>query len=436
MILSQTTQPQTALIAANPDEGQNARKIAKDSSFMDAWSEQDERLSDEDMKALELENSNSEHKTDSEIEVESGDVNNVPHPDAQKVENKKPEELGIGLKKDVSPEGEAILGENYQVSDVQVEDTNVENLAPTAQYTASHLRETSPIETAAAYLPTDKKAHQFNEDREQKTAVIKPQDRVHFGAAKGNLTTQTWTPSHHTQTNDMRQRDVKLDKSSLVSNKSLLPGSPSSHSAGMIAMPPPITTGGAIASFAGGSNLQMLSSVETPILTDQAESLNSYDESHEIGLTQPVATSSSATLSQGAGQIKTAHPTLVQQIAATLEQSSGQSTQIALNPEELGRVRISLSSNESGLVVNIIAERPETADLMRRNIDSLLQDFSELGYDNPTFDFQNDNGNNDGDETADTGAKSSDGTSANVTLSTTPLPMPRTMAVGGLDLKL
>ena len=121
MILSQTTQPQTALIAANPDEGQNARKIAKDSSFMDAWSEQDERLSDEDMKALELENSNSEHKTDSEIEVESGDVNNVPHPDAQKVENKKPEELGVGLKKDASPEGEAITDENYQVSDVQVE---------------------------------------------------------------------------------------------------------------------------------------------------------------------------------------------------------------------------------------------------------------------------------------------------------------------------
>jgi|GEM_PF-4064847 len=436
MILSQTTQPQTALIAANPDEGQNARKIAKDSSFMDAWSEQDERLPDEDMKALEVENSNSELKTDSEIEMEIGDVNVVPHPDAQKVDNKKPEELGVGLKKNSVPEGEAITDENYQVSDVQVEDTNVENLIKPAQLTAAGPQDARPILTSIEHLPADKNTHQFEDGREQKTAVIKSQDQVHFGAAKGNITTQTWAPSHHTQTNDMGQRDVKLDKSSLVSDKPLLPGSPSLHSAGMIAMPPPTNTGGAIASFAGGSNLQMLSSVETPILADQAESLNSYDESHEIGLTQPVATSSSAPLSQGAGQIKTAHPTLVQQIAAALEQSSGQSTQIALNPEELGRVRISLSSNESGLVVNIIAERPETADLMRRNIDSLLQDFSELGYDNPTFDFQNDDGNNDGDETADTGAKSSDGTSANVSLSTTPLPMPRTMAIGGLDLKL
>ena len=168
MILSQTTQPQTALIAANPDEGQNARKIAKDSSFMDAWSEQDERLPDEDMKALEVENSNSELKTDSEIEVEIGDVNIVPHPDAQKADNKKTEELEVSLKKDSSPEGEAIPSENYQVSDAQVEDTNVENLIKPAQLTAAGPQEARPILTSIEHLPADKNTHQFEDGREQK----------------------------------------------------------------------------------------------------------------------------------------------------------------------------------------------------------------------------------------------------------------------------
>ena len=436
MILSQTTQAQTALIAANLDEGQNGRKIAKDNSFMDAWSEQGERSPDEDMKASEAENSNLKLKTESETEVENSDLNTVPHSDTQKLENKKPEEFGVDFRKDSLPEAEAITVENFQVDDVQAKDINVEPLVKPAQHTAAGPQEARPIEPPIEHLPADKNIHQFGEGREQKTAVIKPQDQIHFGAAKENNTAHTWTPNHHPQTNDLRQKDAKLDSSSLVSDKPPLPGNLSAHSTGMTAMPLPINTGGTMASFIGSSNLQMLSSVETSVLADHGESPKLYDESHEIGLTQPVATSSFGSLLQGVGQIKTAHPTLVQQIAAALQQSSGQSTQIALNPEELGRVRISLSSNELGLVVNIVAERPETADLMRRNIDSLLQDFSELGYDNPTFDFQNDDGNNGGDETADTDAKPSDGTSANVFLSTTPLPMSRTMPIGGLDLKL
>jgi len=111
-------------------------------------------------------------------------------------------------------------------------------------------------------------------------------------------------------------------------------------------------------------------------------------------------------IGQGASlaTLKTPTPTIVQQIAAALEQSSGQSSQITLNPEELGRVRITLASSETGVVLSISAERPETADLMRRNINSLLQDFSALGYENPTFDFQNQN--TEQDETEADGSQS------------------------------
>ncbi|MDA9207953.1 flagellar hook-length control protein FliK [Octadecabacter sp.] len=155
----------------------------------------------------------------------------------------------------------------------------------------------------------------------------------------------------------------------------------------------------------------------------------------ELSFNSTTSASLSSTAMNVANTVKTTAPTVVQQIAAALAQSSGQSTQIALNPEELGRVRISLSSNEMGLVVNIVAERPETADLMRRNIDSLLQDFSELGYDNPTFDFQSDGGT-DGEKTSNQSATSSDGMSADVVLTQPETPTLRHTATGGLDLKL
>lgn len=86
---------------------------------------------------------------------------------------------------------------------------------------------------------------------------------------------------------------------------------------------------------------------------------------------------------------------VAQQLAAALSHAQGTSTRIALNPEELGIVRISLTSGEAGLTVNIFAERPETTDLLRRNIDSLLQEFSQMGYDNPSFSFGEDSNDQD-----------------------------------------
>lgn len=178
-----------------------------------------------------------------------------------------------------------------------------------------------------------------------------------------------------------------------------------------------------------------LHSSETAVLFDRTDPLFSEGGNHDMGLSQTVMTQLSTSGLVAAGTVRTGHPTVVQQIAAALSQSSGQSTQIALNPEELGRVRISVVSSEAGLVVNIVAERPETADMMRRNIDSLLQDFSDLGYENPTFDFQDD-GNREEDNTSDTLAQTSDGMTAEVSLNAPLSSTPRMTASGGLDLKL
>lgn len=78
---------------------------------------------------------------------------------------------------------------------------------------------------------------------------------------------------------------------------------------------------------------------------------------------------------------------IVPQIAAVLSSGKQGTTEIALNPEELGKVRIQLSGVDQTMTVAIIAERPETADLMRRHIDTLVQDFRALGYTDVRFDF-------------------------------------------------
>jgi flagellar hook-length control protein FliK len=71
----------------------------------------------------------------------------------------------------------------------------------------------------------------------------------------------------------------------------------------------------------------------------------------------------------------------------------GKPVEITLNPEELGRVRMALTTTESGVTVVITSERPETLDLMRRHIDQLAQEFLRLGYENTAFEFGSDSGN-------------------------------------------
>lgn len=76
-----------------------------------------------------------------------------------------------------------------------------------------------------------------------------------------------------------------------------------------------------------------------------------------------------------------------QQVAVAVTQQSDGQTEIRLNPEELGRVRLALNASETGITLTITTERPETADLMRRNLEGLAQEFRALGYTDIAFDF-------------------------------------------------
>ncbi|MGB5863236.1 MAG: flagellar hook-length control protein FliK [Sulfitobacter sp.] len=95
-------------------------------------------------------------------------------------------------------------------------------------------------------------------------------------------------------------------------------------------------------------------------------------------------------------------PHITRQIADHIAHAAHRPVEIALSPQELGRVRMSITANDGTITVNILAERAETLDLMRRNIDQLGQSFRDMGYDKINFAFgqgahsggQTDNQNN------------------------------------------
>ncbi|WP_209835433.1 flagellar hook-length control protein FliK [Ruegeria sp. HKCCE3926] len=76
------------------------------------------------------------------------------------------------------------------------------------------------------------------------------------------------------------------------------------------------------------------------------------------------------------------------QLSAAVQTRIGSgATEIALNPEELGRVSIVLNGREDGLQITIATERPETLELMRRHLSVLTEEFQKLGYGDLSFDL-------------------------------------------------
>jgi len=61
--------------------------------------------------------------------------------------------------------------------------------------------------------------------------------------------------------------------------------------------------------------------------------------------------------------------------------------EVALNPEELGRVSIILNGRDDGLHMTISAERAETLDMMRRHLSVLEAEFQSLGLGDLSFDL-------------------------------------------------
>lgn len=61
--------------------------------------------------------------------------------------------------------------------------------------------------------------------------------------------------------------------------------------------------------------------------------------------------------------------------------------EVSLSPEELGRVKLTITPQDAGLAIAIQAERPETLELMRRHIDVLVRELADEGFASLSFDF-------------------------------------------------
>ena len=92
-------------------------------------------------------------------------------------------------------------------------------------------------------------------------------------------------------------------------------------------------------------------------------------------------------------------PRLARHVAAQLVEAArilpDRPVELTLNPDELGKVRMTLSANEGAISVSLLAERAETADLLRRHIETLSEEFRALGYSDISFSFGGDGSHGD-----------------------------------------
>lgn len=78
---------------------------------------------------------------------------------------------------------------------------------------------------------------------------------------------------------------------------------------------------------------------------------------------------------------------LPQALAAAAGANRAQSVNLQLDPIELGTVAFNMETGPAGLVVTIVAERPETLELLRRHADQFLADLRQSGFQGASLQF-------------------------------------------------
>lgn len=127
---------------------------------------------------------------------------------------------------------------------------------------------------------------------------------------------------------------------------------------------------------------------------------------------------------------------IAHQLAVNISHHPGREVEITLSPEELGKVRMTVSAAEGTLTLTLTADRADTLDLLRRHINQLAQDFRDLGFDRLNFSFSQDR--KDGGHTADGQDTPADAgpTHPSLPAPVHPRPPPQAPLSGGLDIRL
>ncbi len=78
------------------------------------------------------------------------------------------------------------------------------------------------------------------------------------------------------------------------------------------------------------------------------------------------------------------------QIVAEAGAKTGRDIEVRLDPEELGRIRITVHPREAGLFIALAVERPETLDLLRKNASELMANLQDFDLSGATLEFSQD----------------------------------------------
>lgn len=125
------------------------------------------------------------------------------------------------------------------------------------------------------------------------------------------------------------------------------------------------------------------------------------------------------------------------QIVDQVVRSPDKSVDIALSPKELGHVRMQLATTDGALTIIVTAERAETTELMRRHMDSLLQEFRKLGFEQAGFEFrQQGQGAQGGDKANTVATLKGDGVLPPEGSTPAAKSPPRALTVSGLDIRI
>jgi hypothetical protein len=87
---------------------------------------------------------------------------------------------------------------------------------------------------------------------------------------------------------------------------------------------------------------------------------------------------------------------IVAQLTVAIQRAPGDRVEIRLDPPELGRVQIELSTRDGVLHATVISERPEVHDLMRRHAEMLRQELAAAGHAGVRLEFATGSGQGEG----------------------------------------
>ena len=104
----------------------------------------------------------------------------------------------------------------------------------------------------------------------------------------------------------------------------------------------------------------------------------------------PNATSADAPVRSAAPVFQAPSAPPMRQVADAVVTATGNRIEIALSPEELGTVRITISHSDAGLSLNLSADRQDTMGLLRRHAEELSKSLAEMGLGSADIGFSDD----------------------------------------------